>query len=448
MKKLTLALVAAASLWAGPSAQAPPAENAALRQQIERRFEVLVLTDRLLLRPRSSAAGVRTVELADTTIAIDGLPATGLEVREKLGADADALFQLSYMTMAQRRALFGAAAAPSAPTTPAPPAAPAPPTAPDPSTAPIQPVPPLPSDPERRRTRTGDRVRFGGSVRVDEDETITGSVVAIGGSARVDGEVRGEVVAVGGDVELGPRAVITRDVTVVGGTVQRAEGARIQGDLHEVSIGDLDFGDWRWRWRPMPGFSRTIALMSTLGRIAVLCVLGVLVMLLGREYVERTSLRAAADPLKAGAIGFLAQLLFLPVLVVTIIVLIVTIVGIPLLLMIPFALLALAAVALLGFTSIAYRVGHYASQRFGWNVTGPYAPTVLGILVIVSPLLLARLLSLVGWPIGPMAFGLGVIAFIVEYVAWTVGFGAVALARFDRRPPPAAPVAEPPPMLP
>jgi hypothetical protein len=225
----------------------------------------------------------------------------------------------------------------------------------------------------------------------------------------------------------------------------------VQGELHEVSIGDIDFGDWRWgRWRPgpMPGLGRTLALMSTLGRVAILCVLGALVMLLGREYVERTSLRAVAEPLKAGAIGFLAQLLFLPVLIITCVILIVTIVGIPLLLLIPFALLALAVIALLGFTSIAYRIGQFVSERFGWGMSGPYAATILGVLVVVSPLLLARLLSLLGGPIVPMAFGLGVIAFVVEYVVWTIGFGAVALARLDRPRPPSVPIAAPPPVLP
>jgi hypothetical protein len=448
MKKLTLALAAAVSVWAAApaAAQAPPAENAALRQQIERRFEVLLLTDRLVLRPRAAASSVRLVELAESTIAIDGQPATGAEVRDKLGADADAVLRLSYLDMAQRRSLFGGAAAPATPSAPSPPA---PPAAPEP---PISPAPPAPIEPrEPRRTRRGDRVRFGGNVRVDEDELIIGNVVAIGGSARVDGEVRGEVVAVGGSVELGPRALVTEDIAVVGGTLERAEGARVQGQLHEVGIGEFDLGDWRWgRWRPgpMPGFSRTLALMSTLGRVAILCVLGALVMLLGREYVERTSLRAAAEPLKAGAIGFLAQLLFLPVLLITCVILIITIVGIPLLLLVPFAMLALAVIALLGFTSMAYRIGQFVSDRFNWGFSGPYAATILGILVVVSPLLLARLLSLVGGPIVPMTFGLGVIAFVVEYVVWTIGFGAVALARLDRRRPPSAPLAAPPPVLP
>ncbi len=447
MKKLTLALVAAASVWAGPSAQAPPAGNAALRQQIERRFEVLLLTDRVVLRSRSASGAVRVVELGGTgAIAIDGAPVTGAEVRDKLGADADAVIQLSYLDLAQRRALFGVTAE-----APAPPSSPAPPAIPEPSTAPIQPAPPPPVEPaERRRTRRGDQVRFGGNVRVGEDELVVGDVVAIGGSARIDGEVRGEVVAVGGNVELGPRSLVTEDIAVVGGTLERAEGSRVQGDLHEVGIGEIDFGDWRMGdWRPrMRGFSRTLALMSTLGRVAILCVLGALVMLLGREYVERTSLRAVAEPLKAGAIGFLAQLLFLPVLIITILILVVTIVGIPLLLLIPFAMLALAVIALLGFTSIAYRVGQFVSERFGWGVSSPYAMTVLGILVVVSPLLLTRLLSLLGGPIVPMAFGLGVIAFVVEYVVWTIGFGAVALARLDRPRPPSVTIAEPPPVLP
>ena len=448
MKKLTLALVAAAGLWAGPlAAQTAPAENAALRQQIERRFEVLVLTDRIVLRPRSAAGSVRLIELGGPgTIAIDGAPATGSEVRDRLGADADAVLQLSYLDGAQRRALFGGAAAAS-------PAVPTPPAPPEPSTAPAPPpaLPPIEST-ERRRVRRGDRLRFGGNVRVEEDEVITGDVVAIGGSARIDGEVRGEVVVVGGNVELGPRALITRDLAVVGGMLQRAEGARVQGQLHVIGVGELDFGDfaaWRdWRRGSMRGFTRTLALMSTLGRVAILCVLGALVMLLARQYVEMTGLRAVAEPLKAGAVGFLAQLLFLPVLLVTIVILIVTLIGIPLLLLIPFALLGLCAIALLGFTSMAYRIGQFVSERFGWGLSGPYAATILGVLVIVSPLLLGRLLSLIGGPIMPIAFGLFVIAFIVEYLVWTIGFGAVALARLDRPRPPAAPVAAAPPVLP
>jgi hypothetical protein len=55
-----------------------------------------------------------------------------------------------------------------------------------------------------------------------------------------------------------------------------------------------------------------------------------------------------------------------------------------------------------------------------------------GVLLLISPVLLARLIGLGGGVLYPMTFGLGFIGFLVEYLAWTVGFGAVALARFNR----------------
>ena len=54
-------------------------------------------------------------------------------------------------------------------------------------------------------------------------------------------------------------------------------------------------------------------------RLAVLCILASIVLLFGREHVERIGLRAASEPLKAGAVGLLIQLLFFPVLIVTIV---------------------------------------------------------------------------------------------------------------------------------
>ena len=146
----------------------------------------------------------------------------------------------------------------------------------------------------------------------------------------------------------------------------------------------------------------------------------------------RISSRAAAEPLKSGAIGLLAQLLLLPLLIVTIVLLVVTIIGIPLLVLIPFILLGLVVVALVGFTSVAYHVGRLLNARFGRVGEGPYATTIAGILILASPLLLARLLGLAGGFVFPMTVGLLVIGTILEYVAWTIGLGAVALVRFNR----------------
>jgi hypothetical protein len=281
-------------------------------------------------------------------------------------------------------------------------------------------------------------VRIGGSVTVDADESVN-DVVVIGGSAYVKGEVTGDVVVIGGLVELGPHADVGNDITVVGGRFRRDPDARVRGRVNQIgpgiSLNGLRFG--RWPFGPATFFWGSMwgglfAFLSTLMRLVILCVLASLIVLVGRDYVETISARAAAEPLKAGAVGFLAQLLFLPLLVVTIVVLVVTIIGIPFLVLIPFAVLGLVALFVVGFTAVAYHVGRLAAGRLGSPPLNPYLTTMVGIFVVMSPVLLARMIGIGGAILVPLALPLLLIGFVAEYVAWTVGLGAVALTRFDR----------------
>ena len=66
-----------------------------------------------------------------------------------------------------------------------------------------------------RIVRSGDIVRIGSGVTVDEDEVVMGDVVSIFRSARVDGQVTGEVVVVFGDLTLGRNARVN-DVVISG----------------------------------------------------------------------------------------------------------------------------------------------------------------------------------------------------------------------------------------
>jgi hypothetical protein len=415
------------------SAQSESGRQDALRRQIERRFEVLPLRDGLVLRPKDDSHGVRSIQLTDGSIDVDGVPATGAELRDKLGPDADLVLRLSYLDAEARRRMFGAVAvtperAPEAPDTPR-------------------------ERVGRLRHDGNDRVRFGGSVMVNQDEVVEGDVVAIGGSVRVEGQVTGNAVAVGGSLALGPKADVQGDAVVIGGTLSRDPGAHIGGKLVDVGAGEFNFG--RFRWGRMP-FGRLfvpfsgaalglLALMSTLARVAVLCVLASLVLLVGREYVERVGARAVAEPVKAGVIGLLAQLLFIPLLVITILVLVVTIIGIPLLVLIPFAMLALAVIGLVGFTAVASYLGRLINRRFDWSGDNPYLTVVIGIVLVVSPVLIARLIGLAGILVFPITGTLAFLGFLLEYAAWTIGFGAVALLRFARPGGPlsSAPVATP-----
>lgn len=396
-----------------------------LGAEVEQRFEVLPLQSGMALRPKRAMNGVRSIELSDGTIAVDGEPVTGAELRRRLGRDADVVIQLTYLDPAARRRLFrlpDERAGTSPATAPA---------TPDRST-------PVPESTPARTRESDDRVRIGGGVRIEADEVVNGDVVAIGGGVYVDGRVSGEVVAIGGGVVLGPHADIARDVTVVGGGLRRDPAARVGGKVNEIGIGALNLGGLRvGRFHRYVGrdwgFGSLVALVSTMMRLVVLCLLAAVVVVLGQEYVERVGARAADEPVKAGLVGLLIQLLFVPMLVVTIIVLVVTIIGIPLLILVPFALLALAVLLVVGFTAVAYDLGRLAAARLGWADRGPYLTAMLGVLLVLAPALVARLVGLGGGLLFPITAALVVIAFLVEYAAWTVGLGAIALLRFNRR---------------
>ena len=406
------------------SAQPNPAELGDLRARLERRFEVLPLREGLALKPRDASRGVRSIEVGNDVIAIDGQPATGAELRQKLGADDAALIlELSYLPGDRQRALFSSSADTRSPD-----------VVPSPPPAPPEPATPPRRERRSRSSRDGDRVQFGSSTHISEDEVVDGDLVNIGGPVTVDGEVRGDVVAVGGGLTLGPKANVQNNVVVVGGPLNRDPGARIGGRVQTVGVGDFHWGDVNWTANPLRLFwgsmvGAAFALVFTLTRLAILCLLAAVVVLFGRSYMERTADRAAHETLKAGAIGFLAQLLFVPVLVITIVVLVMTIIGIPLLLLLPFVFLGLGLVAVVGFTAVGYWLGKLLLERLGWASDNPYTTTIAGIVLVMSPLLLARLLGLVV----PFTFGLSLIGMCLEYLAWTVGFGAVALTRFGRQ---------------
>jgi hypothetical protein len=414
---------------AAQSAERDP-ERETLGRRIEQRFVVLPVQGGVVLEPKAAGRDIRSIELTGGAIAIDGLPVTGAELKRRLGADADLIIRLSYLDASEQRALFG-------PRQGRPPEAP---NASTPPTSPEAPIPPTAPDRPRRGDRSSDRVRIGGGVQVGADEIVAGDVVAIGGGARVEGQVHGDVVAIGGSVDLGPKADVGGDVTVIGGPLHRDPGARVGGEIHEIGLGDVNFwpglrrfGQFRGRNAVSSGsaFGSAFALMFTVARLAVLWILASIVLLFGRDYVERVSLRAARDPMKAGAVGLLIQLLFFPVLIAMIVVLVVTIIGIPLLVLVPFAILAFVLVFLVGFTAVTYDVGRVAVSRFGWDGQNPYLVAVTGIALVLSPLLLSRLFGFAGlwWPITGSLLVLG---FVTEYMVWTVGLGAVALVRFQR----------------
>lgn len=419
MRALTsIVLVLATVLFNSQAAwtQARPDDRRALRDQLERKYDLVPLTDGVGLRPKARG-DVRLVEVTAGTVAINGDVVTGRELRDRLGADADAVLRLSYLSTDELREV----AAPPAP-------APAPP-APEPSLE-RTPSEPRPERDWRHRSH-GDRIRIFGNVSVNQDEEIGGQAVAVFGSVRVDGKVDDQVVAVLGSVILGSDAVVGGDVVSVGGRVIRSPGAETRGSVTEVALTDswVPFhGPWSRGWEGAPfffSFGAVPRLIGTGVRLSLLLLLTGVALLVARRSVDASAVRVAESPLKTTVVGLVAEVLVLPILVLTTIVLSISIIGIPLLLLLPFVVLALLVMALVGFTGTAAAIGNAVQRRYSPGAQTPYMAVVVGLLVILSPVLLGRLLAVVGWPVTPVSVLLVAIGFTLELLAWASGFGAM-----------------------
>jgi hypothetical protein len=402
-----------------------------LRDQLRLRYDIVALQDGVALVPHQREGDIRLIEIRNGGVAINGNVVSAREAREQLGADADLVLRVTYLDAPAQRDLARLdSAAPSQ-------ANPGTTDTGEPSAAPV-----------RTQTHRGDLVRFGGDVTVGRDELVEGNVVAIGGSADVDGEVTQQVTVIGGSLALGPEAVVRGDVAVIGGSLNRSPSARIDGKLDDVGVGaQFPFNRLDRRFRPDSTRGRTSSSGSgllTFMRASLLILSALIVVALGGRFVEAIANRAATEPLRSGLAGLLVEILFVPLLVITVVVLAVSIIGIPLLLLIPFGVVLAVVLMIVGFTGVACQVGRYVSNRFGIK-RRPYATVALGVAVIFAISLIARLFALGGGLVfgliiaGPLA----VVGYLVEYIAWTMGIGAVILTWLGSRrhggaPPPAA----------
>jgi len=399
-----------------------------LRARLESRYDVVPLRDAIVLQPKNRRGGIRMIEVSEGNISIDGAQVSGRELRDRIGDDADVVIRLSYLDAAQRRAFLRQ-----------PEERPAPP-----------PEPPPPASERTPHRRVGERVRVFGDVSVGRDEMVDGQAIAVLGSVRVDGRVADQVVAVLGSVTLGSDAVVDGDVVAVGGRVHRAEGAEIHGRITEVNFMSPEVGLWRvgpWWGGPFMfvPFSGTARFFGTVFRLFLLGLLASVVLLIVREPVERVGRRIRAEPIKMAVIGVLAELLFVPALALSVVILAISIIGIPLLLFVPFLVVAALLVLVGGFASAAYVLGGWAADRAGWDAEGPYLRMWLGVAVVLAPLLVARLFGIVGGPFHVVAFMIAMLAIMFEYIVWTMGFGAALSTAFESWRVRRAPAVPPPP---
>lgn len=427
---LLLTLLLATGVIAVPRAQ-EPAPNSDLRRRIEETWRVIPLQRGLVLVPRRASVRVKGIELGERQIVLDGRVVSGVELSERLGPDADAVLQLSYLPLVERAALL---------------------VPPDPDVERPRPLRPerepqplregLPDESATVETthmrfgRSGARVRVFGPITVREGEHV-GDVVAVFGSIDMRGVAHGNVVSVFGSVDLGPKASASGDVVAIGGRLRTAAGALASGQLTEVRLGwpDLQItvpGDDQFSLRVTPDWPRIARVqwaVAAIGSIAMLaiCVFTVL--------VAPGAVNAAARPgrslIVGGLVGLAVQILFLPALVLLASALTLSVIGIPLLAGIPLVIFAFALAAVVGFTGVAARFGSVWRRR--GEVSSSIGAVVIGLALIWATGLTGRYLFVASGGDSGVAMALAIGGATIEYLCWTIGLGSAVMAWTGRR---------------
>lgn len=259
-------------------------------------------------------------------------------------------------------------------------------------------------------------------VGLSRDVVVEGralaDVAALDGSVRVLGLVEGDVLALGGDVELAPTARVTGDVFTLGGVINAEPGAEIGG--RAVSYPTASSAWLTLMEGPSLGLPATSPLVvaAKLGLLAAWLVL-VLVFFAasGREVVS-TSASVAREPFRDFVVGLVGvvTLVLTGLLLSTVAG---ALVGVPMLVLVVVLALVLK---LWGMVAVFHALGFWLASRLvrlrvlRGRITALHAAT-LGLLVL-------GLLKLIPW---------------VGVWTWTaatlIGVGAALTTKFGRREP-------------
>ncbi|MEM6793702.1 MAG: polymer-forming cytoskeletal protein [Acidobacteriota bacterium] len=329
-------------------------------------------------------------------------------------------------------------------------------------------------DDSRDRRRRGDtQVSFASGVTVDSDEVVDevvllsghlemrgeveGGVTVVMGSAAVDGRVGGDLVVIGGPVELESAAEVHGDVVTVGGRIERASGSVVHGEIVQVAFGDFDFEGLDVDWG-LPGGSSGFFDGLDLVRASILTgmvwALVSCVFFVAPKRTAEVATRLRLEPWKSGLVGLVMLIMLLPLLLLLIVVLLVSIVGIPLIfVLVPLLTIVLLFFYFLGFGGASIALGEQIRRRFAWRESSPYVLLLAGFFLIYTWTIVGEALLFTPWPLRLLGYGLLLFGWVIKFVSWTAGLGAAILHQFaplgrippeDRWNPPVAPAAPAP----
>ena len=255
---------------------------------------------------------------------------------------------------------------------------------------------------------------FQGDLTVPAGKVVQGDVVCVGGSVELEAGsvVQGDAVAVAGSVNVDEGALVMGQAVAVLGSVDVARGAQVMGEHVQVGVGKL-FGGSTSRHRGWLTGLGPFGLFPTIALFALIYLVGLLVLRMWPDRVRNVGFAMFENPVRSFTVGFLCWLLLLPLIVL----LAISIVGIPLIPLLP-VIIFLSIV--IGLSSFALRIGESLPAGPGQRFVPP-AALGMGMAVLM-------LVAFVPW------LGISILA-LLQFFA----LGASVGSRFGRALPPHTP---------
>lgn len=315
----------------------------------------------------------------------------------------------------------------------------------------------------------GFRIHVDEDVVIPEGSVVSETLVVIQGALRIEGEVEGDVVVVGGSLDLRDSGVIRGEARIADARVVRNNG-EIDGGIVDVleterddemelrdrlreEIRDELRSDLRSEIRDatrledsdfsiMAPFRPVVrgvgGILEKLIAVFVLGLLGAGFLAFAGENMDTIAETARRAPGRAAMVGFAGSFLLIPVWILGAVALTVSIIGIPVAIAwLPLFPLAACLAALLGYVAVAQNTGEWLADS-SWPWTGwirksnPIFTLFGGLLGLSFAFLVGHVVSIAPF-LGVFSGLLFAIGGLLTFFAMQIGFGAVILTRGGRR---------------
>jgi uncharacterized membrane protein len=252
---------------------------------------------------------------------------------------------------------------------------------------------------------------FQGDLSVPQGQIVQGDVVCVGGSVELlpGSVVQGDAVAVGGSVTVDQGALVMGQAVSVLGKVEVERGGQVMGEHVQVGLGKILSGR-SGRHHSWLGGLGVFGFFPTIALFALTYLIGLVMLRMWPERVRNVGFAMFENPVRSFTVGFLCWLLLLPLTVL----LAISLVGIPLIPLLP-VMVFLSIV--IGLSSFALRIGESLPAGPGQRFVPP-AALGMGMTVLL-------LLAFVPW------LGISLLA-LLQFFA----LGASVSSRFGRALPP------------